>query len=153
MDSVKSITAAGLAASHSAPPPVLVRLLERADVRFNGGRPWDIQVRDPSLYQRVLRHGSLGFGESYMDGAWESERLDETFDRVLSANVDRELHLLTRLQFLGAILKNRLVNRQSRTRAFEVGKRHYDIGNDVYTAMLDPTMSYSCGYWKDATTL
>ncbi|MCU0833489.1 MAG: cyclopropane fatty acyl phospholipid synthase [Chromatiaceae bacterium] len=127
--------------------------MERADVRFNGGRPWDIQVRDPSLYQRVLRHGSLGFGESYMDGAWESERLDETFDRVLSANVDRELHLLTRLQFLGAILKNRLVNRQSRTRAFEVGKRHYDIGNDVYTAMLDPTMSYSCGYWKDATTL
>ena len=153
MDNAKSITAAGPAASPSAPPHVLARLLARADVRFNGGRPWDIQVRDPSFYQRVLRHGSLGLGESYMDGAWESERLDETFDRVLSADLDREVHLLTRLQFLGAILKNLLVNRQSRTRAFEVGKRHYDIGNDVYTAMLDPTMSYSCGYWKEASTL
>jgi cyclopropane-fatty-acyl-phospholipid synthase len=153
MANTKSILVAGPAASPSAPPPILARLLERADVRFNGGRPWDIQVRDNALYQRVLRHGSLGFGESYMDGDWDSERLDETFDRVLSANVDRELHLLTRLQFLGAILKNLLINRQSRARAFEVGECHYDIGNDVYTAMLDPTMNYSCGYWKDATTL
>ena len=64
-------------------PEALVRLLELADVRFDGGRPWDIQVRDPELYDRVLRHGSLGFGEAYMDGAWESERLDETFDRLV----------------------------------------------------------------------
>jgi cyclopropane-fatty-acyl-phospholipid synthase len=46
-----------------------------------------------------------------------------------------------------------LRNPQTRSRAFKVGEHHYDIGNDVYRAMLDPTMSYSCGYWKDAKDL
>jgi cyclopropane-fatty-acyl-phospholipid synthase len=135
------------------PPRALMQLSALADVHFNGGRPWDIQVRDPSVYDRVMRQGSIGFGESYMDGAWESERLDQTFERLLSAELDRHINAFTRLQFLGLRLRNSLLNRQSPARAFEVGRRHYDIGNDVYHAMLDPTMSYSCGYWKDADTL
>jgi cyclopropane-fatty-acyl-phospholipid synthase len=88
-----------------------------------------------------------------MDGAWESERLDETFYRLLSADLERHLTRVARIQFLGLFLKSVLLNRQSRARAFQVGEHHYDIGNDVYTAMLDPTMSYSCAYWKDAETL
>ena len=40
-----------------------------------------------------------------------------------------------------------------RERAFEVPERHYDIGNDLFEAMLDPTMSYSCGYWAQAKDL
>ena len=134
-------------------PKVLVQLLERADVRFNGDRPWDIQVRNRELFDRVLRQGSLGFGESYMDGAWESDRLDETFHKILSADLERQVSRLARVRFLGLFLKQALTNRQSRRRAFQVGERHYDIGNDVYQAMLDPTMTYSCGYWKDAETL
>jgi len=153
MDDRTPIPATQASASPPAAPRVLARLIERADIRFNGPRPWDIQVRDASLYERLMRQGSLGFGEAYMDGAWESERLDETFYRILCADLDHELHLLARLQFLSAILENLLWNRQSRARAFEVGQHHYDIGNDVYAAMLDPTMSYSCGYWKDATSL
>jgi cyclopropane-fatty-acyl-phospholipid synthase len=136
-----------------AAPAVLVRLLEAADVRFGGDRPWDIQVQETLLYDRVLRHGSLGFGESYVDGAWESQQLDETFSKILSADLERHITRVAKLQFLGLFLKNLLTNRQSRRRAFQVAERHYDIGNDVYTAMLDPTMSYSCGYWKDAETL
>ncbi len=142
-----------LVIADSAAPKPLQRLIEHSDVRFNGQRPWDIQVRDPEMFQRVMRHGSLGFGESYMDGGWESERLDETFTRLLDARLDRHLNRLVRLQFLGALLKNKLTNRQSRKRAFQVGERHYDIGNDVYRAMLDPTMSYSCGYWERADNL
>ena len=122
-------------------------------MRFNGDRPWDIQVRDPAMFQRVMRHGSLGFGESFMDGDWESERLDETFVRLLDARLDRRVNHLVRLQFIGWLLKNKLTNLQSRRRAFEVGERHYDIGNDVYEAMLDPTMSYSCAYWERASNL
>jgi len=34
-----------------------------------------------------------------------------------------------------------------------LGNTTYDIDNDVYAAMLDPIMGYSCGYWKDATDL
>lgn len=135
------------------PPRALARLLETADVFLNGERPWDIQVRDPSLYDRVLRQGSLGFGEAYMDGAWESLRLDETFHKLLSARLDTKIVGMAKLHFLGLFLRSLLLNRQSRKRAFQVGERHYDIGNDVYTAMLDPSMSYSCGYWKDADNL
>ncbi len=134
-------------------PPALVQLLALADVRFNGDRPWDIQVRNANLFDRVLRQGSLGFGESYMDGAWESEQLDVTFTKILDAQLERRITRVAKLQFLGLFLKSVLINRQSRRRAFQVGERHYDIGNDVYTAMLDPTMSYSCGYWKVAENL
>jgi cyclopropane-fatty-acyl-phospholipid synthase len=140
-----------------AAPSTLARLLESADIRFNGDRPWDIQVHDPEMYEQVLRRGSLGFGESYMDGAWESEQLDETFHRLLSAHLDTRIKGIAKAQFLllflGLFLRSLLLNRQSRRRAFQVGEHHYDIGNDVYTAMLDPTMSYSCGYWKDAANL
>lgn len=141
------------AANDLQAPRVLERLVEKAGVRFNGPNPWDIQVRDPSVFGRVIRHGSLGFGESFMDGAWDAERLDQTFERLLSANLDRQVNFVARLEFLGFLLKNLLLNLQSPRRAFQVGEQHYDIGNDVYAAMLDPTMSYSCGYWKDADTL
>jgi len=134
-------------------PDVLIRLLESADVRFNGSRPWDIRVHDPALYDRILRQGSLGFGEAYMDNAWESERLDETLYKLLSARINIKIKGFNKLRFLGAFLRSFLFNRQSRKRTFQVGEHHYDIGNDVYAAMLDPTMSYSCGYWKDAADL
>jgi cyclopropane-fatty-acyl-phospholipid synthase len=141
------------AASGLDAPEILIQLIARADVRFNGDRPWDIQVKDPSLFDQVVRRGSLGFGESYMDGAWESEQLDDTFYKLLGADIDRSITGLTRLHFLGLFLRSLLLNRQSRNRAFQVGEHHYDIGNDVYAAMLDPTMSYSCGYWKTAQSL
>ncbi|MCG6859758.1 MAG: cyclopropane fatty acyl phospholipid synthase [Chromatiaceae bacterium] len=134
-------------------PDALVRLLKPADVRFNSDRPWDIQVHDPTLYDRVLSQGSLGFGESYMDGAWESTQLDETFCKLFKARLDSKIRGFAKLQFLGLFLRNILFNRQSCKRAFQVGEHHYDIGNDVYAAMLDPTMSYSCAYWKDAEDL
>ncbi len=102
---------------------------------------------------RVLLQGSPGFGESYMDGAWESECLDETFHKLLRARLDDKIKGFGKFRFLGLFLRNVLFNRQSRKRAFQVGEHHYDIGNDVYAAMLDPTMSYSCGYWKDAEDL
>jgi cyclopropane-fatty-acyl-phospholipid synthase len=141
------------AGADRAAPRILVALVEAADVRLDGDRPWDIQVYDPKLYDRVLSQGSLGFGESYMDGDWESERLDETVHRLLTARLDIKIKRIARFQPLGMFLRNLLLNRQSRKRAFQVGEHHYDIGNDVYKAMLDPTMSYSCGYWKDAEDL
>jgi cyclopropane-fatty-acyl-phospholipid synthase len=140
--------------THLAPPAVLARLAEAAGVQFNGDRPWDIQVRNPAVYGRILAQWSLGLGESYMDGLWDSEQLDETMCRLIGAGLDsRVIRSSTRLRLAGRALAERLINRQSVGRAFQVGERHYDIGNAVYQAMLDPTMSYSCGYWKDADTL
>ena len=58
-----------------------------------------------------------------------------------------------RWRLIASILRHRLLNPQSPGRAFQVGERHYDIGNDVFQAMLDPTMSYSCAYWAKADNL
>lgn len=136
-----------------APPALLRELAAEANIRFNGDRPWDIQVFHPSVYRQILMRGSLGFGESFMDGLWTSQQLDETICRLLRMNIELKVNRRTRLRWISALLKNLLLNRQSPRRAFLVGEQHYDIGNDVYTAMLDSSMSYSCGYWKTADNL
>ncbi|HEY8386739.1 MAG TPA: cyclopropane fatty acyl phospholipid synthase [Porticoccaceae bacterium] len=129
---------------------VVEELLARADVRLDGSRPWDIQLHSDDVPERVLAQGSLGLGEAYMDGAWDAKRLDEFFYRVLRAGLDRELKPL---RLILHALKARLFNRQNVKRAWQVGERHYDLGNDFYKAMLDPRMTYTCGYWQAASTL
>ncbi|HFI5325840.1 TPA: cyclopropane fatty acyl phospholipid synthase [Serratia liquefaciens] len=130
---------------------IVEELLSSADVAINGNRACDIKVHNPALFKRILQEGSLGFGESYMDGWWDCERLDVLFTRILQAGVDERLP--KNLSDVARIAYARLFNRQSRKRAWQVGKEHYDIGNDLFRAMLDPYMQYSCGYWKDADTL
>ena len=137
----------------SEAPKVLRELAALASVQFNGDSPWDIQVYDEGVYRRILTNGSLGFGESYMDGLWESHELDELFHRLLSNNVEEKLTGWSRLRLLGEVLRQQLFNLQSSERAFQVGEQHYDTGNDVFEAMLDSSMSYSCGFWQNATTL
>jgi len=135
------------------PPAVLRELAAQAGIRFNGDAPWDIQVRDDRVYSHILSRGSLGFGESYMDGLWECRALDQLFDRLLRSDADRKLRGWTQVRLLADVLRHRLFNLQDTERAFEVGERHYDIGNDVFEAMLDPTMCYSCAYWARSDTL
>ncbi len=122
-----------------------------AGIVVGGSAPWDITVHDERFYQRLLRDGTLGFGESYMDGWWDSPNLDQTIERVCRAQL-RE-HVKDSWVLVAHAVKARVLNLQSRTRAFDVAHRHYDIGNDLYEAMLDRRMLYTCAYWKDATTL
>ena len=124
----------------------VVALLALADVRVGGDRPWDIQVDDEHFFSRVIAQGSLGLGESYMDGWWRCESLDGMLFRLLRAHVDERVHGWSAL-FDG--LRAHLINLQSRKRAFTVGERHYDLGNDLYRAMLGSRLVYSCGYWRD----
>ena len=130
---------------------IVEEMLAEAGITINGNQAFDIQVNNPQMFKRVLQEGSLGFGESYMDGWWECERLDMLFSRLLRAGVDERLP--KNIADIARIAYARLVNRQSRKRAWQVGKEHYDIGNDLFSRMLDPYMQYSCGYWKQATTL
>ncbi len=128
----------------------MVELLARADVAIDGSAPWDIRVLDERMFRRVLAQGSLGAGESYMDGWWDCPRLDEMMRRVLQARLDAELPSLRQVL---AGLRARLLNPQTSRRAFRVGERHYDIGDDLYERMLDPRMIYSCAYWRSAQNL
>ena len=125
-------------------------LLARGDIRIDGDRPWDIRVHDERLYARLLAEGSLGAGESYMDGWWDCDRLDECITRVFRADIKRAI---TPWKDALRVFAARLVNLQRPARAFRIGRHHYDIGDDLFERMLDRRMIYSCAYWKDATTL
>ncbi|GLQ12294.1 cyclopropane-fatty-acyl-phospholipid synthase [Devosia yakushimensis] len=124
--------------------------LARTEVEIGGERPWDVQVHNESLYGRVLSQGTLGLGESYMDGWWDAEALDQFLFKLITANIQDNFP--KDLALIGSVLKGKLLNLQ-RLRVTEVGEKHYDIGNDLYAAMLDKRMIYSCGYWHNANTL
>jgi len=136
-----------------AAPATLGNLLASADVAINGDRPWDIRVFNREVYRRILTSWSLGFGEAYMDGLWDCDRLDELFTRLLQTNLDEAATGFARLRLTAAHLRHKLFNLQSARRAFQVGEQHYDAGNDVFEAMLDSSMIYSCGYWEHADDL
>ena len=126
-------------------------LLALGGIEINGGNPWDIAVHDERFYRRVLAHGSLGLGESYMEGWWDCERLDEFFFRVLRSDIQKQVRRYWHL--LSTVLLARVLNMQSSKRAFQIGERHYDLGNRLFLAMLDSRMVYSCAYWREARTL
>ena len=126
-------------------------LLGPAGIQLIGAGACDIQVHNPDLFRRVIRDGTVGLGEAYMDGWWDCDRIDELFCRGIKAGF--EVALRKKLRFLAFHFVLRIFNRQSPKRAFIVGKRHYDIGNDLFDAMLDPHMNYSCGYWSNAKDL
>ena len=126
------------------------QILALADIKVNGKRACDIKVHNKKFYDRVLTQGSLGLGESYMDGWWDAAQLDSLFFRVFRANLASQVKPLS---LALSYVKARVINLQSSAKAFNIGKEHYDIGNDLYQAMLDKRLTYTCGYWKNAKSL
>lgn len=129
---------------------VFGELLSRADIRINGSRPWDLQLKTEGVFDRVLSAGNMGLGEAYMEGAWDAEQLDEFFFHILDARLAEQVNPT---KLILPALRAKLLNLQSRKRAGHVGKVHYDLGNEFYAAMLDSRMTYTCGYWKAATNI
>lgn len=130
---------------------IIKQLFEKADIEVNGTDPWDIQVHDNRFYNRILREVELGLGESYMDGWWDCQAIDQFVDRALRSNLDQVIKGNWKI-FLH-VLRSRFLNLQTSARAFEVGEKHYDLGNDLYQAMLDKRLNYTCAYWRNASDL
>lgn len=135
------------------PSALIPELLCEAGVIINGTNPWDMRVHDPAAYDQILSRWSLGLGESYMDGLWDCEKLDEMLTRLLDADLNIKVHGLAKARLAIEVIRAKVINLQSRKRAYQVAKQHYDIGNDVFDLMLDPYMMYSCGYWEYASNL
>ncbi len=130
----------------------LQSILTPLDIEINGSRPWDLQVHNAGFYERVLSGGSLALGESYMDGWWDCKALDQFFKKILDARLEKKIRI-NPILFLWVLLKAKVINAQTRSRAFIIGKRHYDIGNRLFSMMLDKGMNYACAFWKNAKTL
>ncbi len=126
------------------------KLGSTADIRINGDRPWDIQVKDERCYPMILFHPNLGLGESYMKQWIECQQWDEFMDRILRTQATLKMEEKGGIYYR---LQGFLANLRSLTEPFRVGKTHYDLGNDLFEKILDRRMTYSCGYWNTAKTL
>lgn len=136
------------AGSSTAKAPVEA-FLATAGVKLGGSGPADIQVHDGRFFDAVLAHGSLGFGESYMDGWWDCPNLDQLFHKLCTIPKQRSrstIKFWTKLQYL-------ILNMQSKARAHHVTRAHYDLSNAFFQLWLDPHMQYSCAYWDGADNL
>jgi cyclopropane-fatty-acyl-phospholipid synthase len=126
-------------------------VLDLAGVKINGSNLWDIQVNDERFYKRAITEVELGMGESYMDGWWDAADIDALIFRLVRANLQEKLRRNYKIAL--KLSGYYLINMQTRRRAFEIGERHYDLGDELFQNMLDKRMNYSCAYWKDAKTL
>ena len=125
-------------------------LLGSAGITVNGPGDTDIQVKHQDFYKRILRDRTLGFGESYMDGWWDVKNLDELCCKIISDSLQDKVKTMNNyLHYLESVM----LNTGKKSKAFEVGEKHYDLGNFLFQKMLDKRMAYSCGYWKVAQTL
>jgi cyclopropane-fatty-acyl-phospholipid synthase len=127
------------------------QILAKAGIEINGSQPWDIQIKNEKIWDRIISQRQLGLAESYMDGWWECAAIDVFLTKLLSVDATSFLKISPSLIF--HTLKSTTLNRQTKKRAAANAKHHYNIGNDLYSRMLDPEMIYSCAYWKDAKDL
>lgn len=130
---------------------IVQELLQQAGISVNGSNPWDIEVHNEEFYPRVLAGGSLALGESYMDGWWDTPAPDQCVARLMEARLVE--HVKRDIRALMVSLRCRFTNQQVKRRAYDIGERHYNLGNDLFRLMLDKRMVYSCGYWREAQNL
>ena len=125
-------------------------VLALADIKINGENPYDIQVHNDKLFDRLLSDGSLGLGEGYMDQWWDAESVDGLICKLLKYDLASKINPY---KIIALALRAKLTNMQKLKRAFQVGEQHYDTGNRLFEIMLDRRLTYTCGYWKNADNL
>lgn len=124
----------------------VLEILNLSGITLNGAKPYDISAHNERLYKRVITGGTLGLGEAYMNGWWDCEKLDEFFYKVLSFGAQNKIKLNWKI-LLSALFPV-LINKQSRKLAFNIGRKHYDLGNDLFQIMLDRRLTYTGAYWS-----
>lgn len=128
---------------------IITDFLKKANIKVNGTRSWDIQIHNPRFYNRTLKEGTLGLGESYMEKWWDCKRLDLFFEKLLISRTEErpnfQIHLMK--------LKAKIFNMQSLKKSNKVAEKHYDLGNDLFMSFLDPYNQYTCGYFKNTSDL
>jgi cyclopropane-fatty-acyl-phospholipid synthase len=116
---------------------------------FGSGLPQaTVVVRSPRVWRKLLR-GSRGLAESHIDGLWDSPDVTAVI-RLAARNVDGLDRLRRRLAPVRAPFHWLVSHLRSNTRrrSRKAIAAHYDLGNDLFALMLDPTMSYSSAVFE-----
>ena len=134
-------------------PEIIQNIFNSVGIVINGSNPWDIQILDERAFNLILSKWSLGLGEAYMKGYWDCLDLEEFLYRLLKHDHNEKIQGVANINLFYEVSRAKLLNLQSKSRAFIVGQHHYDAGQDVFAAMLDKEMMYSCAYWEHAHDL
>jgi cyclopropane-fatty-acyl-phospholipid synthase len=123
-----------------------VVLPDGREVHLDSGAPGpqaELIIKDYNFARRLLASGEIGFGEAYLQGEWESPRL-ETLIELMSVN-RRVLEEVMPGRFIQRVLQllGHALNRNTRSGARQNIRAHYDLGNAFYESWLDRTMTYS----------
>jgi len=130
---------------------IVKKAYRKGGVTINGNQPWDIKVHNNEFYARVGNDGPLGLGETYMEGMWDCDDICELSRKTFKNNIYK-VYMNRWNRFLNFV-ELYFFNNQTKQKAWEVGQKHYDTGNDLFESFLDPNMQYSCGYWRTAKDL
>lgn len=130
---------------------IVSELFSDAGIQINGNNPHDIQIHNEKLYDRVISLKNLGFGEAYMEGWWDCQRLDELVARLLSSRVVDKVRGSWKLAV--PLLKATLFNLQSVGRSHIIADQHYNLDNNLFFSFLDPYNQYSCAYFNGTEDL
>jgi len=104
-----------------------------------------IKIKDPSFSKKLLRKGSAGLGESYMNNEFETNDLTSLIELCAkNINITYKFSGLINMPFVQNIL-NQIVKKNTRERSKENISAHYDLGNEFFSKWLDKTLTYSCG--------
>lgn len=119
----------------------------------DAGPPPVLRIHDASAYREMALGGSVGAGESYMDGLWDTDDLPGLM-RLMAADRESLDALETGLGRLRAPLRAILhrMRRNTRHGSRENIRAHYDLSNEMFALFLDPTMTYSCAVFESPET-
>lgn len=129
---------------------IISDILADHGIKINGNHPWDVKINSDNVYNRLLKDGDIGAGEGYMESEWDCKRIDELVFRAAKINFEKVIAgKISKIKLLWEFIKAKARPENP----FEIGKRHYDLGNELFKHMLDKRMVYSCGYWEKAHNL
>ena len=151
VDPAKRMSSGTSSEQAEADEKTITEALAHADIRVNGERPWDIHVHDKRFFRRVMAHGTMGFGESYMEGWWDCADLEELCFRCINAHVEEKL--TPHVQSIVEVAFSGLLHMHEKKKDENGFIAHYDLGNDFFESMLDPAMQYSCAYFEGTSDL
>ena len=127
-----------------------------SSMRFQGPSPGPdvrLSIHDYRVYKAMGLSGDIGFGEAYTRGWWSTPDLPELL-RFFVLNreqmrVSRVLHVPGPVIWIFNTLRRLGGRRNTKKGARENIHAHYDLGDDLFSTFLDPSMAYSCACFQD----